>query len=148
MLEKNEDKGIFNIKRIYIKDVSFEVLGAPKVFQSAWNPDITINVDNNSTEIYTNLYEVILYVSVTAMLNKDLVFMCKVKQAGVFSISGFDKNQTLYCIGVSCPEVLFPYARECINSQISRGTFPSLNLAPINFDDLFTKFLKNRSLVQ
>lgn len=148
MLEKNQENIIFHIQRIYTKDVSFEILGAPEIFKKVWDPDIKINLDNNATEICTNIYEVVLYVSVTAMIDKDLAFICKVKQSGLFKISGLDKNQVLHCIGVSCPEILFPYARECVNSQISRGTFPSLNLDPINFDSLFTKFLKNKFSIQ
>lgn len=147
MLAKDQDSVKFHIQRIYTKDVSFEVLGAPKIFKNTWNPDIKMHLDNNSTEVYANVYEVVLYVSVTAMIEKDLVFICKVKQAGIFDILEADKNKVLHCIGVSCPEILFPYARECINSQISRGTFPSINLDPIDFNSLFNKFLKNRDTV-
>ena len=36
-----------------------------------------------------------------------------------------------------CPNILFPYARETVSSLVTRGTFPQLNLAPVNFDALF-----------
>ncbi|MDI4702819.1 protein-export chaperone SecB, partial [Salmonella enterica subsp. enterica serovar Cerro] len=40
---------------------------------------------------------------------------------------------------------LFPYARECITSLVSRGTFPQLNLAPVNFDALFMNYLQQQA---
>lgn len=148
MLENSDQNLVtLHIQRVYAKDVSFEILGAPKIFQMHWNPDIKMHIDNSSVEIHANIYEVVLYISVTATIEKNLVFICKVKQAGIFNISGSNKDQILHCIGVCCPKILFPYARECINSQISRGTLPGLNLDPINFDSLFTKFLKNQSTV-
>ncbi len=50
-----------------------------------------------------------------------------------------------HCLGAYCPNILFPYARECITSQVSRGTFPQLNLAPVNFDALFMNYLQQQT---
>jgi preprotein translocase subunit SecB len=36
-----------------------------------------------------------------------------------------------------CPSILFPYARENIDSLIVKGSFPPLMLAPVNFDALY-----------
>ena len=49
-----------------------------------------------------------------------------------------------HCLGAYCPNILFPYARECITSMVSRGTFPQLNLAPVNFDALFMNYLQQQ----
>ena len=49
-----------------------------------------------------------------------------------------------HCLGAYCPNILFPYARECITSMVSRGTFPQLNLAPVNFDALFMNICSSR----
>ena len=51
----------------------------------------------------------------------------------------------LDCLGAYCPNILFPYARECITSLVSRGTFPQLNLAPVNFDALFMNYLQQQA---
>jgi len=36
-----------------------------------------------------------------------------------------------------CPNILFPYAREAIDSLVLKGSFPALALAPVNFDALY-----------
>ncbi|MGQ7033466.1 protein-export chaperone SecB, partial [Escherichia coli] len=33
----------------------------------------------------------------------------------------------------------------CITSMVSRGTFPQLNLAPVNFDALFMNYLQQQA---
>lgn len=143
--KKNNEK-FLHIQRIYIKDISFEAPNTPEVFQMNWNPKININLNNNYTKINNNLYEVILCITVTATLEKKIAFLCQVKQAGIFNILiKLNPIQMEHCLGSYCPNILFPYIRECVSNQISRGTFPAFNLHPINFNFLFTEFLKNQS---
>ncbi|WP_331828559.1 protein-export chaperone SecB [Candidatus Blochmannia sp. SNP] len=142
MLENNKNNAAFHVKRIYTKDVSFEAPNTPEVFQTTWNPKITVDLNSNSANIYANAYEVVLCITVTARIEENTAFLCQVKQAGIFNISGLNKTQMIHCLGAYCPGILFPYASECISSQVSRGTFPQFNLDPINFDILFIKSLK------
>ena len=72
-------------------------------------------------------------------------FLCEVQQGGIFSIAGIEGTQMAHCLGAYCPNILFPYARECITSMVSRGTFPQLNLAPVNFDALFMNYLQQQA---
>ncbi|HHQ4844789.1 TPA: protein-export chaperone SecB, partial [Aeromonas hydrophila] len=37
--------------------------------------------------------------------------------------------------------ILFPYAREAVSNLVSKGSFPQLNLAPVNFDALFAQHM-------
>ncbi|WHL25106.1 MAG: protein-export chaperone SecB [Candidatus Blochmannia vicinus] len=142
MLENNKNNVLFHIKRIYTKDISFEAPNTPEVFQITWNPKITVDLNSNSANIYANAYEVVLFITVTARIGENTAFLCQVKQAGIFSISGLNQTQMIHCLSAYCPGILFPYASECISSQVSRGTFPQFNLDPINFDILFIKSLK------
>lgn len=144
MLEQKKNNIILHIQRIYTKDISFEAPNTPEVFQIDWNPKINVNLNNNYIKINDTTYEVILCVTVNATLEKKPAFLCQVKQAGIFNIVGLNMKQKEHCLGSYCPNILFPYVRECINNQISRGSFPSLNLDPINFDFLFTESLKKK----
>ncbi|TAT59499.1 protein-export chaperone SecB, partial [Enterobacter cloacae] len=92
-----------------------------------------------------DVYEVVLRVTVTASLGEETAFLCEVQQGGIFSIGGIEGNQMAHCLGAYCPNILFPYARECITSLVSRGTFPQLNLAPVNFDALFMNYLQQQA---
>lgn len=144
MLKKKANKTILHIKRIYTKDISFEAPNTPEIFQIDWNPTINVHLNNNYIKINNECYEVTLFVTVTALLEKKPAFLCQVKQAGIFHISGLDKKEIEHCLNAYCPNILFPYVRECINNQISRSTFPSFNLDPVNFDALFIKSLQNK----
>ena len=36
-------------------------------------------------------------------------------------------------------QVLFPYAREAVDSVVIKGSFPALMLAPVNFDAVYAQ---------
>jgi preprotein translocase subunit SecB len=67
-----------------------------------------------------------------------------VQQAGIFSISQLEEAQMAHMLAAFCPNILFPYAREAVSNLVNRGTFPQLNLAPVNFDALFAQYLQQR----
>ena len=125
------------------QDISFEAPNAPHVFQKDWQPEVKLDLDTASTQLADDVYEVVLRVTVTASLGEETAFLCEVQQGGIFSIAGIEGTQMAHCLGAYCPNILFPYARECITSMVSRGTFPQqLNLAPVNFDALFMNYLQ------
>lgn len=142
MSEHNVSDLTFQIQRIYTKDVSFEAPGTPHIFKKEWSPTIKLDLDTNSAALEDNVYETVLRVTVTVSYDEEIVFLCEVQQAGIFSIDGIEGQQLGHCLGAYCPNILFPYARECITSMVARGTFPQLNLAPINFDTLYMDYLQ------
>ena len=144
MSEQNNSEMVFQIQRIYAKDVSFEAPNAPHIFQQEWQPEIKLDLDTSSTQLSEGVYEVVLRVTTTATLGEETAFLCEVQQAGVFSIEGIEGTQMAHCLGAYCPNILFPYAREAITSLVGRGTFPQLNLAPVNFDALFMNYLQQQ----
>ncbi|PPI86908.1 protein-export chaperone SecB [Candidatus Pantoea edessiphila] len=144
MSEYNIDEITFQIQRIYIKDISFEAPNTPQIFQKDWNSNLKLDIDNSSYQLSNELFEVVLSVTVIADIDKITAFICEVKQAGIFNIIGIQDLRLMHCLGVYCPNILFPYASECINNLIARGTFPQINLVPINFDKLFTTKLQQK----
>ena len=144
MSEHSTNEMQFQIQRVYTKDVSFEAPNAPQVFQKEWEPEVKLDLDTASSQLADEVYEVVLRVTVTASVGEETAFLCEVQQAGIFTISGIEGTQMAHCLGAYCPNILFPYARECITSLVSRGTFPQLNLAPVNFDALFMNYLQQQ----
>ncbi|MBC8945619.1 MULTISPECIES: protein-export chaperone SecB [Xenorhabdus] len=145
MSEQNNTEMAFQIQRVYTKDISFESPKAPQIFQQEWQPEVKLDLDTASNELVQGVYEVVLRVTVTATLGEETAFLCEVQQAGIFSIDGIEGTQLAHCLGAYCPNILFPYARECITNLVGRGTFPQLNLAPVNFDALFMNYLQQQS---
>ena len=144
MSEQNNPEIDFQIQRVYTKDISFEAPNSPLIFQKEWQPEVKLDIDSSSSKLADNLYEVVLRVTVTATIEDETAFLCEVQQAGIFIVTGFDDEQLAHCFGAYCPNILFPYVRECISSLVNRGTFPQLNLAPVNFDMLYMSHLQQQ----
>ncbi|HEH9725392.1 TPA: protein-export chaperone SecB [Pasteurella multocida] len=134
---------VLQIQRIYVKDVSFEAPNLPHIFQQDWEPKLSFDLSTEAKQVGDDLYEVCLNISVETTMESsgDVAFICEVKQAGVFTISGLEEMQMAHCLTSQCPNMLFPYARELVSSLVNRGTFPALNLSPVNFDALFMDYL-------
>ncbi|MDO6543125.1 protein-export chaperone SecB [Photobacterium sanguinicancri] len=141
----NEAQQNFQIQRIFLKDVSFEAPNSPDMFQKEWNPDVKLDLDTQSRELGEGVFEVVLRLTVTVKNADDTAFLCEVQQGGIFSVDGMEAPQLAHCLGAFCPNILFPYARETISSLVVKGTFPQLNLAPVNFDALFMNYLQNQA---
>jgi preprotein translocase subunit SecB len=135
----------FAIQRIYAKDISFETPNSPAMFQKEWKPDVKLDLDTKSTPIGENLFEVVLSVTVTATIGEETAFLCEVQQAGIFMIGEMSEQNKAQMIGAFCPNTLFPYARETISNLVNRGTFPPLNLAPVDFNAVFAAYLQKRA---
>jgi len=129
----------FALQRIYLKDSSFESPRSPAVFQSQWQPTINFDIKTKSDKIQDGVYEVVLMLTVEAKLEDQAAFLVEVHQAGIFTARDFDEPQTEQLLATVCPNILFPYAREVIDSLVTKGSFPALMLSPINFDALYAQ---------
>ena len=145
MAEQEQEQQIeFNIQRIYTKDVSFECHNSPNIFKLEWAPEVSMDIDTKSTKLDENVFEVVLSLTTTAKMGDEIAFLCEVQQAGIFSVGKLDDAQMAHCLNAFCPNILFPYARETVSSLVTRGTFPQLNLAPVNFDALFQQAMVSK----
>lgn len=139
--QENANETQFMIQRVYVKDLSYETPNTPAVFQQQWEPELNLDLNTTYTKLETGVYEVVLSITATVINQKATAFLVEVKQAGIFTIQNAPENQLDHLINSFCPNILFPYAREAITSQVIRGSFPQLVLAPINFDALYMQKL-------
>lgn len=145
---KAEQGPIFNIQKVYIKDTSFETPHSPEVFKLEWKPDVHIDMQTKVAEIDKQYFEVILILTVTVKLEETVAFLAEVHQAGIFTIHGFEKEQRQHLLGSICPNILYPYGREAISSLITKGGFPQLVLAPVNFEALYREHIQAQQQAQ
>jgi len=130
----------FALDKLYIKDLSFEVPGAPEVFENEQvDSRVSMNLKNSHRAVGDHAYEVVLHVSLHATVDERTMFMLEIDQAGIFVIGGYDEQEMRQLISSQCPATLFPYAREAISSTIGRGGFPAILLQPINFDAVYAQ---------
>jgi preprotein translocase subunit SecB len=140
MTEPSAQPGfVFNIEKIYIKDSSFEVPGAPQVFLDSNSPEVGVQLAISHSQLNADqgLYEVVLAVTVTAKHTDKTVFLAEAHQAGLFRISGVPELELPKVLEIACPNVLLPFVRQVVNNLIESGGFPQLLLSPINFEALY-----------
>ena len=129
----------FALQRIYLKDCSFESPRSPSVFQSQWQPKINFDIKTRSNKVQDDFYEVVLILTAEAKLEDQPGFLVEVHQAGIFTVKDFEQTQLEQLLATVCPNILYPYAREAIDTLVTKGSFPALMLAPINFDALYAQ---------
>ena len=127
----------FQIEKLYVKDLSLEVPNAPQVFMQAENPQLEIQVRNEGMQFAEGMFEVTVTVTVTARAGEKTVFLAEVAQAGIFSMRGIAAEDLDPLLGIGCPTILYPYAREAISDLVTRAGFPAVLLAPISFDQIY-----------
>ncbi len=127
----------FVLQRVFLKDLSFESPGAPNVFRKEYRPAVNVDLRTQSAAMDNDAYEVTLTITITAKLQEETAFLIEVQQSGIFSIRGIVDEELRRILAIYCPNVLFPYARENIDSLVTKGGFPAIMLAPVNFDALY-----------
>ena len=143
--EEEQQEARFVIQKIYTKDISFETPNSPDIFREEWNPELDLQMGNEYSQIDDDNHEITLVVTVTAKVGDKVAFLIEVKQAGVFSLTGYSDQEMGPLVGSYCPNTLFPFAREVISDVVLKGGFPQLVLAPVNFDALYMNQVeKNR----
>ncbi|MDT8427885.1 MAG: protein-export chaperone SecB [Pseudomonadales bacterium] len=129
----------FALQRIYLKDTSFESPRSPMVFQGEWKPNITFNLNTSNSKLADNVFEVVLKLTIEAKIEEKIGFLVEVQQAGIFTCAGFNDAELEQVLASVCPNILYPYARETVDSLVIRGSFPALMLSPVNFDSIYAQ---------
>lgn len=136
--------GEFSIKKVYIKDVSFETPNSPRIFKSESAPEADVHLHSHSSDLAPGEYEVVLMVTATVSVEGKTAFLAETAVAGIFGITGLTQDELGPTLGSYCPSILFPYARELISSLSVRGGFPQFILAPVNFEKLYQRHISAR----
>ena len=137
--QEQQQQAQFQLQKLYVKDVSFELPNAPQIFQEDGQVEIKMNLAQKVEALADDVHEVTLTVTVTATLGEKTAYLAEVQQAGIFSITGLNEQASHAAINTLCPHTLFPYARRAITDLVSDGGFPPLELQPINFDQIYAQ---------
>jgi preprotein translocase subunit SecB len=133
----------------YVKDLSFEVPGAPQIFsQLRAQPQVNINLDVQARRVQEgqHIYEVSLMIRAEAQeaaasqgngqnqaAAPATVFVAELAYAGLFTLTGLPDNAIEPVLLVECPRILFPFARNILADVTRDGGFPPVLLQPIDF---------------
>lgn len=128
----------FNIVHQYIKDLSFEVPGAPQVFSGNSAPEVTVNVDVAVEPVGEAGYEVVLRIDTRgALTGGEPLFIIELVYAGLVQFTGVPQEQIQPMLLIEAPRMLFPFARNVVASLTRDGGLPPLMIAPLDFVALY-----------
>jgi preprotein translocase subunit SecB len=131
------DQPLFQIEKLYVKDLSLEVPNAPEVFMQAEPPQLEIQIGQQSAQFRDGLYDVVVTVTVTARAGEKTIFLAEVAQGGIFTARGIPQADLEPLLAIGCPTILYPYAREAISDLVTRAGFPAVVLQPVSFEQMY-----------
>ena len=125
---------VFQIQRIYLKDLSLEQPNSPGIFLEQDSPAIEVAVDVGAEALADGIYESTVTVTITAKIKDKVAFLVEGKQAGIFEARNIPAEQLDPLLGIGCPNIVYPYLRANLADAITRAGFPPVHLAEINFE--------------
>lgn len=137
MADENQTNPVFQIQRVYLKDLSLEQPNSPQILLEQAQPQVEINLGLAATPVADGIYEVSVTATVTTKVNDKTLFLVEAKQAGIFEIRNIPEDQLQPIIGIACPQIIYPYLRAVVSDVCTRAGFPPVLLAEVNFQAMF-----------
>jgi preprotein translocase subunit SecB len=138
----DDNTPVFQIQRMYLKDMSLEIPHAPQIFLEQAQPTVEVSLDTEPQKLSDEVFEVTVTVTVTTKVGTDkVVFLTEVKQAGIFELRNIPAEQMEMVLNIVCPNTIYPYLRSNVADIIQRAGFPPIHLAEINFEVLYQQKL-------
>ncbi len=132
-----QNQPVFQIQRIYVKDLSLEQPNAPQILLEQAQPQVDVNLNLAAAPFADGLYEVAVTATVTAKVNDKTLFLVEAKQAGIFEIRNIPDEQLQPIIAIACPQIVYPYLRAVVSDIITRAGFPPVHLTEVNFQAMY-----------
>jgi preprotein translocase subunit SecB len=137
MSEQQEATPVFQIQRVYLKDMSLEQPNSPTILTSTEQPSVDIQLSVGVEQVVEGITEVSVTATVTTKIQDKVVFLVEAKQAGIFEIRNLPEDQMGPVVGIACPQIVYPYLRGNVADVIQRAGFPPVHLAEINFQAMY-----------
>jgi preprotein translocase subunit SecB len=128
---------VFQIQRIYLKDLSLEQPNSPQILLEQGQPQVEINLGLGAEPIADGVYEVTVTATVTTKVNDKVLFLVEAKQGGIFEIRNVPEDQLQPIVGIACPGIIYPYLRAIVSDVCTRAGFPPVLLAEVNFQAMY-----------
>ena len=136
MADAPDTNPVFNIQRMYLKDLSLEQPNSPQILLDQQQPNVDINLAISAETVAEGIYEVCVTATVTTKLAERTLFLIEAKQAGIFELRNLGE-QTQAILGIACPGMVYPYLRAIVSDVCTRAGFPPVTLSEVNFQAMF-----------
>ncbi len=133
---------VFNLEKVYVKDMSIEIPNAPGIFSEQEVPALETTLNINADQFQEGYVEVVVTATATTKLKDKVVFLVEVAQAGIFEMRNIPADQMDPIVGIHCASIVFPYLRANVADMVTRAGFPALHLPNINFEAFYAQRLE------
>ncbi len=136
---QSNDSGtpVFQIQRMYLKDLSLEQPNAPHILLEQQQPQVDINLTLSAENVTDGIFEVCVTATVNTKVGDKTLFLVEAKQAGIFEIRNVPQDQVEGILGIVCPQMVYPYLRAIVSDVCTRAGFPPVLLTEVNFQAMF-----------
>jgi preprotein translocase subunit SecB len=133
----DEQTPVFQIQRMYLKDLSLEQPNSPQILLEQTQPQVDINLGMGAESVADGIFEVTVTATVTTKVKDRVLFLVEAKQAGIFEIRNVPQDQMQGIISIVCPQMIYPYLRAIVSDVCTRAGFPPILLTEVNFQAMF-----------
>ena len=137
MADETSQTPVFQIQRMYLKDMSLEQPNSPQILLEQKQPQVEINLQLATNSVSDGIYEVCVTATVTTKIAAKTLFLIEAKQAGIFEIRNLPPEQLQPIVGIACPQIVYPYLRAVVSDVCTRAGFPPVLLAEVNFQAMY-----------
>ncbi len=132
-----DETPVFQIQRMYLKDLSLEQPNSPQILLEQAQPQVDINLGLQAEPVVDGIFEVVVTATVTTKVNDKVLFLVEAKQAGIFEIRNLPDEQMQGILSIVCPQMIYPYLRAIVSDVCTRAGFPPILLTEVNFQAMF-----------
>lgn len=137
-----KDTSKYSIRRIFLKQALLRstLVNASSDF-SPKQTDTKIRINIGNTQIDDAKYEVSLEVQALIDSHKaeQSSFELSFNQSGIFSFRSTESPELQPLLYIDCPEALFPYARELMDSMMLKAGLQPLSMVMPDFRQLYNE---------
>jgi len=128
---------VFQIQRMYLKDLSLEQPNSPAILLEQQQPQVDINLTMGAEGVADGVFEVTVTATVTTKVQDKTLFLVEAKQAGIFEVRHVPQEQMQGILSIVCPQMVYPYLRAIVSDICTRAGFPPILLTEVNFQAMF-----------
>ena len=128
----------FMIIHQYLKDLSVEVPHAPGIFQmQPNNPELSVNVDVTLEQLSEQDFEISLHLNASSSQEGKIQHQTEMVYCAIVNVADMKAEMTQAILFIEIPRLIFPFARQILTSSVINTGFPPINLAPVDFVDMY-----------
>ena len=126
----------------FIRDLSFENVGAREGTNAEGQPEIAVNVGMDAKAVSEGRYVINMKVNASAKTGEVTRFLVELEYSGVFQIENAPETHIHPILFIECPRQLLPFTRRVVADITRDGGYPPLMLDNVDFASLYRQRLE------